>query len=247
VDPDELVHEFVPAAARKPVVSRVWRVSVALITLAALAAIWRWTPLRDWVALESLVRMARALNESAAAPLFVLLGYVVAGLLVVPVTVLIIATGVVFGPLLGAVYALAGALLSAAVTYWIGARVGRHAVRKLAGSRLNRITRRLAKKGTIAIAIVRLLPIAPFSVVNAVAGASHIGLREFMLGTALGMLPGIVATVVFVDRVTAAVTDPGLDTALMLAAFATLIVAAALFVHRRLVRRDGGPRVVDGH
>jgi phospholipase D1/2 len=101
---------------------------------------------------------------------------------------------------------------------------------------LNRITRRLARKGLVAIAVIRLLPIAPFSVVNAVAGASHIRLREFLLGTALGMFPGIVATVVFVDRVTAVITDPGLPTFLMLAGFVALIVAIALFVHRRLVR-----------
>ena len=238
MDPDELVHDFVPPAARKPTVSRVWRVAAALLTLAAFAAMWRWTPLRDWIALESLVSMARTLDESPVAPLVVLLAYVIGGLLVVPVTALIIATGMVFGPLLGAVYALSGALLSAALTYSIGKRIGRHSVRKLAGSRLNRITRRLARKGTMAIAIVRLLPIAPFSVVNAVAGASHIRFREFMLGTALGMSPGIIATVVFVDRVAAAVTDPGLATVLMLVGFAALIVAAAMFVHTRLARPE---------
>jgi phospholipase D1/2 len=238
MDPEKLVQEFVPAAARKPTVNRLWRATVVLLTLAALAAMWRWTPLREVIALESLVRMARALDESPIAPLLVLAGYVVGGLLVVPVTALIAATGIVFGPLLGTLYALTGALLSAAVTYTIGRRIGRHAVRRLAGSRLNRITRRLAKKGTMAIAVVRLLPIAPFSVVNAVAGASHIRPREFLLGTALGMFPGILAIVVFVDRVTAAVTDPRPYNFLMLLGFAAIVVAVAVFIHRRLVRAD---------
>jgi len=87
---------------------------------------------------------------------------------------------------------------------------------------------------------VRLLPIAPFSVVNAVAGASHIRLREFLLGTALGMLPGIFAIVVFVDRVTAAVTDPRPYNFLMLLGFGAIVVAVAVFIHRRLVRTDRG-------
>src|SRR5688572_30011198 len=242
MDPDELVQEFVPPAARRPVAGRVWRVAAALITLAALAAIWRWTPLRDWVALEALVNMARALDASPAAPLFVIAGYVVGCLLVVPVTALIVATGIVFGPLTGRPNAFAGVLLSAASTYSIGRRMGRHAVRRLAGPRLNRITRRLAKRGMVAIAVIRLLPIAPFSVVNAVAGASHIRLREFMLGTALGMFPGIVATLIFVDRVTAVITDPGLPTWLMLVGFVALIVAIALFVQRRLVRSGRAAR-----
>ena len=240
MDPEKLVQEFVPPGARKPTVSRLWRATTVLLALAALAAMWRWTPLREVIALESLVRMARALDESPIAPLLVLAGYVIGGLLVVPVTALIAATGIVFGPLLGTIYAFSGALLSAAVTYAIGRRIGRHAVRRLAGSRLNRITRRLAKKGTMAIVIVRLLPIAPFSVVNAVAGASHIRLREFLLGTALGMLPGIFAIVVFVDRVTAAVTDPRPYNFLMLLGFGAIVVAVAVFIHRRLVRTDRG-------
>jgi uncharacterized membrane protein YdjX (TVP38/TMEM64 family) len=200
--------------------------------------VWRWTPLREIVSLSSLVLMLQTLDASPFAPLLVLAGYVLGGLLVVPVTALIAATGVVFGPLLGTFYALTGALLSAAITYALGRRIGRHAVRRLAGSRLNRITRRLARKGTMAIAIVRLLPIAPFSVVNAVAGASHVRPREFLLGTALGMLPGIIAIVVFVDRVTAAVTDPRPYNFVMLIGFAAIVVVIAVAVHRRLVRNN---------
>jgi len=246
MDPEEFVQEFIPPAVRRPVVSRVWRVCLTLVALAALAAIWRWTPLRDFVSLEALVRMVRTLDESAAAPLVVLAAYVLAGVAVVPVTVMIVATGIVFGPLLGTLYAFAGALLSAAATYEIGRWVGRDTVRRLAGPRLNRITRRLARKGAIAIAVIRLLPVAPFSIVNAVAGASHIRLRDFMLGTALGMLPGIVVTMVFVDRVTRVVTDPGLDTLLMLLGFAILIVAAATYIHRRLVRTAAPARRMIG-
>ncbi|MGZ9006449.1 MAG: TVP38/TMEM64 family protein, partial [Burkholderiales bacterium] len=243
VDPEVLVQDFVPPDARKPLVSRVWRVAIALIALGALAAAWRWTPLRELVSLEALVRIAHSLQDSSVAPLAVLAAYVVAGLLVVPVTVMIVATGLVFGPVLGATYALSGALLSAFVTYWLGRHLGRNMVRRLAGSRLNRITRRLAKKGTMAIAAVRLLPIAPFSVVNAVAGASQIGLREFLIGTAVGMAPGIIVTVAFVDRVAAAVTDPHAGTIAVLVLFAVALVAAAVYVHRRFGRSDS----VAGH
>jgi uncharacterized membrane protein YdjX (TVP38/TMEM64 family) len=227
------VKEFVPPDARKPLVSRVWRVALGLLALGAIAAAWRWTPLREFVSLAALVRIAHSLQESPVAPLAVLAAYVLGGLLVVPVTVMIVATGVVFGPLMGSIYAFAGALLSAAVTYSLGRRVGRNAVRRLAGQRLNRITRRLAKKGVMAIAAVRLLPIAPFTVVNAVAGASHIKLRDFLVGTAIGMAPGIVVTVLFVDRVAAAVTNPGAGTIAGVVLFALILLGAALYVHRR--------------
>ncbi len=177
--------------------------------------------------------MARSFEHSPGALLAVLASYVVGGLLLVPVTALIIATGVVFGPLVGGIYALIGVLLSGMLTYWIGRTLGRDTVRRLAGHRLNGITRRLARKGMFAIAVIRLLPIAPYSIVNAVIGASHIGLRDFVLGTALGMAPGIFMTVVFVDRVSAAVTDPGWGTFAIVAALAAVLITVALYVKRR--------------
>lgn len=238
VKPDELVDEFVPREARKSAVVRVWGVALALLAFAGLAAAWRWTPLGDSLALGSLVDIARSFDKSPVAPLAVLAAYVLAGVLVIPVTALIVATGIVFGPMLGAVYSLSGALASAAVTFWIGRRIGRNTVRRLAGRRLNRITRRLAKKGLLAMIVVRMVPIAPFSVVNAVAGASHIRFREFLIGTAVGMFPGIVATVVFVDRVAAAVTDPGQSTFVTLGVVVALLFAMAVFIHRRLRRTE---------
>jgi uncharacterized membrane protein YdjX (TVP38/TMEM64 family) len=47
--------------------------------------------------------------------------------------------------------------------------------------------------------LLRLLPVAPFTVVNLVAGASELRFRDFLLGSAIGMLPGIALLAVFGD------------------------------------------------
>ncbi|MFX6226245.1 VTT domain-containing protein, partial [Acinetobacter baumannii] len=70
-------------------------------------------------------------------------------------------------------------------------------LRDMLGPRINNLSRRFAQRGIAAMAVVRLLPIAPFTVVNVVAGASHLGLRDYLLGTLIGMTPGIALTVVF--------------------------------------------------
>jgi uncharacterized membrane protein YdjX (TVP38/TMEM64 family) len=209
------------------------RFAVALLLLAAIATAWRWTPLHDRIALDSAVSMARRIAHSPLAPFAILAAYLVGGLVAFPITVLIAATGIVFGPLEGGLYALGGCLLNAAATYGVGCFLGRHTVRRLAGSRLDRITRRLAGKGILVVALIRLLPIAPFSMVNVVAGASRIRLRDFLLGTAIGMLPGITVTVMFVDRLSAAIIHPGPGTFVALAAVATVILGAILFAWRR--------------
>jgi uncharacterized membrane protein YdjX (TVP38/TMEM64 family) len=78
------------------------------------------------------------------------------------------------------------------------------------------------------MAIIRILPIAPFTVVNVIAGASHIGLRDYMLGTALGMSPGIVLTVTFVHHLAAAIRDPSPQTFAILAAVGILLIGFAV-------------------
>lgn len=235
VDPDELVAQLVPREATRPAANRMVRIAALVLVLGGLAAAWRWTPLREWLDVGLLVGIADKLEAlSPFTPLAVVGAYIVAGLVVMPVTVLIAVTGIVFGPVLGAFYALAGALASAAATYAIGRSLGRNTVRRLAGARLNRISKQLARRGMLAIAVVRLLPIAPFTIVNVVAGASHIGLRDFLIGTVIGMLPGILATVVFVDRILEAMTNPGAGAFVSLAAVVVLLVAVVVLLRRRL-------------
>jgi phospholipase D1/2 len=229
VDPEFLVKQFVPPDLARPMAGRIARFGAELLVLAALAAAWRTTALGEWISVDALARFA----QWPFSPFVVLAVFPVAGLLGIPITLLVIATCFLYAPVLGGLYALAGALLSAAVVYIAGRLLGRHTVRRLAGSRLNAITRRLAREGVWAIAVLRLLPIAGFSTVNAVAGASRIRLRELMLGTALGIAPWIVLTLTFVDRVRAVLTQPGPVSYALLMADTALIVLAVLFVWRR--------------
>lgn len=237
IDPDELVEQLVPNEARKPVPRRLIGIGMLAIMLALLAVAWRWTPLREWVNLGSLVAFARGLEALPFTPIAVVASYVVAGVLVVPVTLLIAVTGIVFGPLKGSLYAVAGTLLSAAVTYGIGHWLGRETVRRLFGPRINRLSRRIAKRGIVAMVVVRMLPVAPFTVVNLVAGASHIGLRDYMIGTLLGMLPGIMITVTFVYHLAEAVRNPSAGTVAVLGMVAASIIALALGLQKLLKRK----------
>jgi phospholipase D1/2 len=88
---------------------------------------------------------------------------------------------------------------------------------------------------------VRIMPVAPYSIVNIVAGASHIGLRDFLLGTAIGLLPGILGIVLFVDRIVASVQNPSFVTFALLAIIAGLLGGSAVMLQRRLARRDRAP------
>lgn len=212
--------------------------AAAAVLVAAAAAAWRWTPLAQWLDFDTLTAAAASIRELPFAPLVVVAAYVAAGLVVMPVTLLVAATGAVFGPVLGGLYALAGAVVSAATLYGIGRALGRDTVARHAGRRVNRISERLARRGVAAVAVIRLLPVAPFTVVNVVAGASRIRARDFLLGTVLGMAPGIAATVAVVDGV-AGGADPRL---IAVAAGAVLLLAAATWLAHRHLRAAEGRR-----
>lgn len=112
----------------------------------------------------------------------------------VPQIALIATAVAVFGPWYGALYSWIATLASALVGFGLGRVFGIRLVKGLASPRLDRFTAQLARNGFLASLIVRLVPFAPFVVVNVVAGAARISLADFTLGTALGILPKIALT-----------------------------------------------------
>ena len=246
IDVESVVSGVVARHERKPASGRVVLLALLLFALFALALAWRYTPLHEWVNVRSLVEVSDSFASSPLAPVIVVGGFVLAGLIVMPVTMLIAATGIVFGPWLGMLYSLIGATLSAVFVYAIGRRLGRDTVRRFAGRRINDLSRRIARRGLTAMIVVRMLPLAPFSIINLVAGASHLAFRDFVLGTVLGIAPGTIVIVFFVDRIVAAVRHPGPLTFALLAIVAGIAIGGALVLRSRLQPRDeAGARRAD--
>ncbi len=237
VDPDRLAAQLVPRHARPVAARRVVSALIALLVAAGLAAAWRWTPLYELLDVRSLASDIEALAQAPFAPLLVLGAYLVAALIAFPITLLILATGLVFGPISAALYAWTGSLLGAAAGYGLGRMLARDLVQRLSGARLTAIGRRLGRQGMLAVIAVRIIPIAPFTVVNLVAGAARIRLRDFMIGTFVGMSPGIIAVTAFWGQLLAAVRDPSPASLTVLGLIAAGIVAGAAGLRRWLTRR----------
>lgn len=217
----------------------VWIKGLALVIgLLGMAAAWRWTPLGDWLSTDNLTDWAAGLQNSLWGPIVALSSFVVGSILAFPITVLIVVSSLVFGPVFGFVYALVGTAAGAALTYGIGHWLGRDTVRRLGGARLNRLSRQMAQRGIITVAIVRMVPIAPFTVVNMVAGASHIRFRDFMLGTLLGMGPGMLGLTVFADGVFRAFRNPQPTTIAWVVAISVALIAAILGLRWWLNNRE---------
>jgi phospholipase D1/2 len=238
-EPETAIRTILPDAGREPARRGILRGVIVLVGLLLLAAAWIWTPLREWLSVEALVAGAETIRESPFAPLIVVAAYVAGGLLVFPVTLLIVATAFAFGPLHGFAYSLAGSFASALVTYGIGRVIGKRRVRSLLGGRLARLGRLFRRNALLAVATVRVVPVAPYTVVNVVAGAFRIRFADFAAGTIVGMTPGVFAITVLGKGLWDLVRNPEPKTFAMLAAVVAAIALAAFRVRRMLERRNG--------
>ena len=252
VDPDTLLEMFLgeepPPGADKRIAGAV----ILLVGMLALAAAWRWTSLGDWLTVDRLVTYSGEVSESTWGFPLTMGIFVVGSLLAVPVTLLTVASAVVFGPGYGFLYSLTGGVLSAVVNFGIGQGLGRHAIRRLAGHRVNRLSARLSRRGLLTVIVLRIVPVAPFVVVNLVAGASHIRFRDFFLGTLLGMAPGTLALSFFAEGLLTAVRLPTAGNLAWIGMIAALLLGSGILFYRWISGREkrqagmGGYRVRSG-
>ncbi len=201
-----------------------------LVLLLALAGAWRWTPLQEWLSVERIFSLAQGVKGNAYAPLMVLGTFLLASFVAFPITILVGATALLFGPWESILYSSVGAFAGAAGSYGLGRLLGRDAVRRFAGEKLNSISRRLASQGIVTVAIARNLPVAPFTIVNVVAGASHISFKDYMVGTILGMLPGIALITLFSTQLKNFLQDPNMWMFALLLLLAVALVVGGYFL-----------------
>jgi len=216
---------------------KTWRFAALLAGAILLAILWRWSPLREWLSLDNLLAAADAIRNTPLTIPIVLAIYVVGSCLLFPINLLILATALSFGSVMGFALALSGSVLGGLASYLMGHWMGRDVVSRLAGDRLNRLSRRLARRGWLAVALVRVVPIAPYTIVNMVAGASHISARSFLIGTTIGMCPGILAIMVFEEGLERVLRNPHWGTATLAIVTLALAVVIMLIGKRWLSRQ----------
>ena len=111
-----------------------------------------------------------------------------------PQIVLIAAAVVAFGPVLGSAYSWIGTMVSSLVGFYLGRTAGARVLERFSGEGVRRFMRLVGRNGFLASLIVRLVPSAPFIVVNMAAGVTPMRLRDFVAGTGIGIVPKIVLT-----------------------------------------------------
>lgn len=233
---DSILDEYSTEESSKASFSRFTGFGLILALFIGLALAWRYTPLSEYATPDQLLMWAEKVRQLPLSPLLVVVSFIIGGFVLFPVTLLIVLTASIFSPVAAFAISITGCVTSALSVYFIGEALGKEPVRKITGSRIKTISEQLGKHGLSSIVVSRIVPLAPYSVINLVAGASHINLRTFVLGTILGMGPGIIAMTLFGGQLIQALRDPGPGTIAILLIILCLIVGIGIFLKRRLKR-----------
>lgn len=218
---------------------RLWLLVFVLLLAGLLAGLWQWlasTGALSPQALHAAADRAAALSDASWIPVILLALYVLGSLVVFPLSILVAATGLLYGPTWGCVYAFAGTLLGATVTYLAGWAVGRETLQRYAGRSLGGVVAMVTRRGLTTMILISLLPIAPFTLTNMAAGAFDIRFRDYLLGTVIGITPGLVAMTVIGSQLSTLLQAGSLDTALW-ALLAILACIGAIAAGRHFAAR----------
>lgn len=144
--------------------------------------------LSDW-ALSGIdwIRGAGAIGATA----FVVI-YAAATVAFLPGSILTLAAGFVYGPLVGTAIVSPASVLGATGAFLLGRTLARDWIsRRMAGSpKFKGLDQAIGREALKILVLIRLSPIFPFTLVNYAFGLTRISLPKYVLGSFIGMLPG---------------------------------------------------------
>jgi len=210
---------------------------VALIVL--LAILIKVSGITESFSLPELRAMVKSFGIWGPFGFIILYGLAIA--IGTPGTLFTIAGGLLFGRWFGTFYNVLGATLGASGAFWIARLISKKTIMERFGHMkwFSAFNKGMEKNGFNYMLFVRLVPLFPFNGINFASGITHISFRDYVLGTAIGIIPGaFVFTNAAVELGDSAMKGFKLSPGMMLA-FALLGVFALVpIIYRRFKGKD---------
>ncbi|MFN4260307.1 MAG: TVP38/TMEM64 family protein [Gemmataceae bacterium] len=172
------------------------RQCAALLKLVLFAALvgtaiyfFRFTETGRGITPDSILRHLESYDPVTLRLVYVVL-YILGTVLLFPGTLLSFVGAVLFGAYEGTLWTWVGAVIGATLAFWMAKLLGRDFVDQLLGGRLATLDQRLRDHGFTGLLVIRLIPLFPFNGVNFGSGLTSIRSRDYVLATAIGILPG---------------------------------------------------------
>lgn len=206
------------------------RLSLCLLFALLLILTWKISTLFTPQELE-----ARLSNLGPWAPPVYIGLWIILPVFFFPVPVLALAGGLLFDLVRGSIYTFVGAMLNCSLMFLLARFVGREQVTHLIQKKLSaqwqaRLNTAGGQQGFLLLIILRLIPAVPYNLINYTFGLTKMGFTAYLLGSALGIIPGTLAFINIGDKALD-VTSPSFRLAILLL---LLLLAATSLLGKRL-------------
>lgn len=134
------------------------------------------------------------------------LAYIASAVMMLPGSVLTLAAGFAWGPAVGFALVMPVAVVAATAAFLLGRTLLRARIERRVGSdpRLAALDRAIADDGLRVVLLLRLSPLFPFNLLNYALALTRVSVRDYVVGSTLGMLPGAALYVYLGSAVTRA-------------------------------------------
>lgn len=179
----------------------------AVFAIVLIGLAWRYTSLSELLTRENVTHWAKAVRGTRWAPIVVVLAYTPGLFLMVPRPVLTLFAVVAFGPWVGFACGVSGVVLAGVAAYYVGRAISPRTIERLMRGKMKRVKQVLQRHGVISVMTLRVVPTAPYIIESMACGALCVNVVDYVIGTALGMAPGALATTFFSQQLAAALED----------------------------------------
>lgn len=165
------------------------KLAPALLFILFLAVTWYLLSKSNPHGLNLAGLKALVLSSGGAGPLFLILLYVVATVMLFPATIVTLVAGALYGPWAGSFYVLVGSNIGASCAFWLARYFGFEFAKKAFHTHFPKAEVEIKKNGFLWTFGLRVLPITPFGIFNYLAGVTPLRWRDYALGSLIGMFP----------------------------------------------------------
>ena len=249
VDPEEpvgvgpAVDRVVPAVDALSVGSplRIWILPAAVLT-AALFVAWATSASFRAADLHALQRTLNWLPQSPAAAVIAVCVFVLASLVLVPLELLALASGLLFGPVRGGALAVAASLAASTTGYLAGRIIGPSNLSSWMSRRSYRSGQQLVGRGWIAVAVMRLAAFGSAGSIQLTCGAERVPFGAYLAGTAVALSPVVVALGLVGALLRRTALEPSVgNAAVMIGGTLVLFIVASVLRAFFLIRQFSPP------
>lgn len=156
-----------------------------------------------------------------------------------PLNAMLVLGTLTFGALPTFIGGFVGAYASSHIGFLAGRWGGTPLVNRFGNRYTDRLNEFLRERGLLPVFLLRILPAAPFPMINLVAGSTSLPWRTYNLGTLLGMFPGMLVTVLITHQSQRMILEPNLMDLLLLVLIVGVTLSAFFALRKSWrIRRD---------